>query len=162
MKKILLKILNLLEKNFEKFEFKKELPGVDSKKNLVYYYNSSTDRWTPYQHPELTIRKALAYYFENTPENLESDGWSPLRVNKYGNLSMNPKIRYYPSTPPPLTTLGDYVLTIDASQRLLVYDFNVISRIETLTTSINEIKTQIDKLQFTAQNNLKVQETAES
>jgi len=137
-KEILLQILDLLKKNFAKFEFKKELPGVSSKKNLVYYYKSSQDRWTPFKHPELTIRKALAYYFSNTPVDLDLSGWSPLRINEKGEL------------------------IVENLDTILAKNTEIDVVLDLIKTAIDAIKLQTDKLQFTAQNNLKVQETAES
>lgn len=135
---ILLQILDLLKKEFVKFEFKKEIPGISSKKNLVYYYNSSTDTWSPFKHPELTIRKALAYYFSSTPSDLDLDGWSPLRINEKGEL------------------------IVENLDTILAKNTEIDVVLDLMKTAIDAIKLQTDKLQFTAQNNLKVQETVES
>lgn len=136
-KQILLQILDLLKKNFEKFDFKKELPGVGSKKQLVYYYNSKNEMWTPYKHKELTIRKALAYYFSNAPENLELDGWSPLRINEKGEL------------------------IVENLDTILTKNTEIDTVLDLMKTAIDAIKLQTDKLSFEGANNvLNVHETA--
>ncbi|MBA7495609.1 hypothetical protein ES702_06198 [subsurface metagenome] len=127
-KQILLQILDLLKKNFEKFNFKKELPGVGSKKQLVYYYNSKNKMWTPFKHEELTIRKALGYYFANTPESLELDGWSPLRINEKGEL------------------------VVENLDNIITKNTEIDTVLDLIKTAVDAIKLQTDKLAFTGAN----------
>ncbi len=134
-KEILLQILDLLKKRFAKFEFKKELPGIDSKKQLIYYYNSKTNVWTPFEHDELTIRKALGYYFATAPEVLDLSGWSPLRINEKGEL------------------------IAENLDNILAKNTELDVTLDLIKTAIDAIKLQTDKLTFDVGNILKVHES---
>jgi len=135
-KQTLLQILDLLKKNFQKFEFKKEIPGVSSKKQLVYYYNESTKTWTPFKHRELTIRKALGYYFASAPENLVLDGFSPIRINKKGEL------------------------IVENLDGILTKNTEIDTVLDLIKTAVDAIKLQTDKLAFEGANSvLNVHET---
>lgn len=141
----------------------KKIPFAKFDKTLLYYYDYERSQWNPIKVDDMIIRKMAGYYHATLPTALtvEEEGWSPIRITKEGHLKISGNARFYPTPPSDLTILGDYSLKMDNTQRLYVRDTVINDTLILIRTAIDAIKAQTDKLQFTAQNNLKTQETAE-